>query len=182
MKKWFVYSQVIFFIIFLALSSGVACAKNTGPLPNQASSGEGQKKGHEGKVYAPLGESATNMRKGPYLMLTGDKEEMQVIWQTQKGFDKSVVYWGEDTNYNNHSADLDRGDDYTYNYTITGLINPGTRYYYYVKIMSTHEEWEYHGEFMSPPGDIEDEVTFYAFGDTRDNPTVVNNIFSCHVS
>ena len=67
MKRWFVYSLVFFFILFytIALSSGVACAKNTGQdgaeqqksnktvtLPEQAAEGEGQKKGHEGKAYS----------------------------------------------------------------------------------------------------------------------------------
>ena len=66
MKKWFVLFSGVFFILFytIALSSGVACAQNTGQdgaeqqksnktvtLPEQAAKGEGQKKGHEGKTY-----------------------------------------------------------------------------------------------------------------------------------
>ena len=71
MKRLFVYSPVFFFILFytIALSSGVACAKDTGQdgaeqqninktvnLPEHAAKGEGKKRGHEGKAYdVPLG-------------------------------------------------------------------------------------------------------------------------------
>lgn len=58
MKKCFIYSLVFFFTLVhtIALSGGVAYAKKTGSLPQQASNGEGQKEGHERSVYrVPLG-------------------------------------------------------------------------------------------------------------------------------
>lgn len=103
--------------------------------------------------------------KEPYLLYSGFNTEMTVLWQlyeTSPGF----ISWGLDTNYSidNDSA-TEFGSDHQYQYTITGLT-PSTKYYYRVVTGTDTVK----GHFRTAPDQVAEEVTFFAYGDTRTYP------------
>lgn len=121
-----------------------------------------------------------DFRKLPYLIYPENPTQMTVLWQTEEYIVNPPYYeydiectisWGEDTNYGTGTETFyeSNGEDYyQYLYTIESLTT-GTKYYYKVIInnLTLQETAEISSSFISAPSVETDEVTFYAYGDTR---------------
>lgn len=118
------------------------------------------------------------MRKGPYLMLTGDPTSMTVLWQAQPGLQpEALIEWGSFPGVYDLSARVqETGSDangHQFGHTIAGL-QPGARVHYRVSLFEAGNgaPHRYDGSFAPPPPDGATSATFFAYGDTRDNPSM----------
>lgn len=120
------------------------------------------------------------MRKGPYLIPTGDSTEMTIHWQLYQTR-TCLLEWGEDEGYSlgNTYTDEDGNafNQHQHAYTIIGLT-PGSEYYYRV----TTDVYEYTGTFWTAPGSSETSLGFMAYGDTRTHPEVHDLVAEAMVS
>ena len=111
------------------------------------------------------------LRKTPYLIWPGDPTRMQVLWQTQSTWPCSVE-WGTDTSYSlGNVATTEFGDDHQHQFTFTDLV-PGQKYYFRVHFDATL----YAGSFRAAPPSDATRLKFIAYGDTRTNSTVHNQV------
>ena len=117
------------------------------------------------------------MRKGPYLIFNGNETEMQVLWQTYST-DTCQIVWGTDTLYNLGNAQtFEYGTDHQHTYTISNLT-PSTKYFYRVNVNQ-----EVHtGTFRSAPDSDATNVDFFAYGDTRSNPGIHDQVTAAMIS
>ncbi|MFH1222193.1 MAG: metallophosphoesterase family protein [Candidatus Micrarchaeota archaeon] len=115
-----------------------------------------------------LGEAGpkAQFRKGPYLLFPGNDNSMTVLWQTDKTPANAKIAWGKTTQYEGGQAVVQESGDHQFSYTISGL-EAGTVYYYAVSVDSTSQK----GSFNTAPPNDSVSLTFYAYGDTRSNPT-----------
>jgi hypothetical protein len=105
-------------------------------------------------------------RKSPYLLFTGNNSNMTVMWQLYDTF-QTYISWGTNQEYllgNQQVSEF--GPDHQYSYSITGLT-PSTKYYYRV-IAGIGDTIT--GDFRTAPAEDANEVTFFAYGDTRTYP------------
>ncbi|MEQ8224743.1 MAG: metallophosphoesterase family protein [Candidatus Eremiobacterota bacterium] len=121
-------------------------------------------------VHLILTATPDSLKKGPYLIYPGNNTSMTVMWQTDKVPGDMIIEWGNTTAYGNQAQyssiqTNDPNDVNLYSYTISNLA-PGTKTYYQVYIDGA----KYPGSFMTAPGENESSLSFYAYGDTRDNP------------
>jgi len=108
--------------------------------------------------------------KEPYLLYSGEKTEMLIVWQMDSTR-SCRVEWGTDTTYTEGTATTDEyGNDHLHKIIISGL-NPDTKYFYRVSIdrMSSKK-----GSFKTGVPDSATDISFYAYGDTRTNPGTHN--------
>ena len=104
--------------------------------------------------------------KAPYLIYPGVNTEMQVIWQLNDTY-PSNIEWGIDTDYSKGNAKThEYGKDHQHCYKITDL-KTSTKYYYRV----IAETDTFAGNFYTGPESEATKVTFFAYGDTRSNPS-----------
>ncbi len=116
-------------------------------------------------------------RKAPYLIYNGNETEMQVLWQLYTT-DTCRIEWGTDTLYSiGNDLTYEFGTDHQHSYTITNLT-PSTIYYYRV---SAGQEI-YTGTFRSAPETEADNISFFAYGDTRSNPGIHNQVAAAMVA
>jgi hypothetical protein len=117
------------------------------------------------------------MRKCPYLIYNGNESEMQVLWQTYST-DTCQIDWGTDTLYNLGNAQtFEYGTDHQHTYTISNLT-PSTKYFYRVNVNQ-----EVHtGTFRSAPDSNATNFDFFAYGDTRSNPGIHDQVTSAMIS
>jgi hypothetical protein len=115
-------------------------------------------------------------RKAPYLIYTGDNTEMQVLWQLNST-DTCIINWGTDTLYSLGSTQTyEYGSDHQHTYTISNLSS-ATKYYYRVNVNQ-----EIHtGSFRTAPDTNETAIKFFAYGDTRSNPSDHNQVAAAMV-
>ncbi|MHC4074821.1 MAG: purple acid phosphatase family protein [Planctomycetota bacterium] len=117
------------------------------------------------------------MRKGPYLIYPDTNTKMQVLWQldiTQT----CTLEWGVNTSYTSGSIQSSQyGADHQHKYTITGLT-PGTKYYYRVTAGGS----SYTGTFKAAPASSATNLKFLAYGDTRSNPSLHNEVVGAMIS
>jgi hypothetical protein len=115
--------------------------------------------------------------KAPYLIYNGNETEMQVLWQINST-DTCQIEWGTDNLYTLGKATThEYGSDHQHSYTITNLL-PATKYYYRVSINQ-----EIHtGTFHSAPGANATAVNFFAYGDTRSNPNIHDQVAAAMVA
>ncbi len=105
-----------------------------------------------------------NFKKGPYLIYPLDNTKMNTLWQVDVTA-KSKIEWGLDTNYTvGNDSTTEYGTDHQHNYTITGLI-PGKKYFYRISMGSK----KYTSSFKSGSPDTDTKLSFFIWGDTRDN-------------
>jgi hypothetical protein len=104
-------------------------------------------------------------RKGPYLLFTGNSNNMTVLWQTNATPQNARIAWGTTTQYGGGTAAVQESGDHQFSYTINGL-EAGTIYYYYVYVDGTLEK----GSFRTAPPADATSITFYSYGDTRSDP------------
>ena len=109
-------------------------------------------------------------RKAPYLLYTGNPDEMKLVWQLDTTA-TSTLRWGEDTAYSNETTTTGYGQDHQHQYRFTGL-EPSTKYYYQVTAASdTHR-----GSFRSAPENTVRDLQFLVYGDTRSYPHNHNRV------
>ena len=115
--------------------------------------------------------------KAPYLIYNGNETEMQVIWQMYST-DTCQIEWGIDTLYSLGSVQTyEYGTSHQHTYTITNLI-PSTSYYYRVSVnQEVHK-----GTFLSAPDTSSTTLNFFAYGDTRTNPGIHNQVAEAMVT
>ncbi len=121
-------------------------------------------------VTVSITSSAQSFRKGPYLLFPGNNTSMTIMWQSDTGT-SSTLFWGTSTAYEHQVNVPAYGNDKQFRYTITGL-NPGTKYYYKVRLGSREKT----GSFYTAPPLSAGDVSFYVYGDTRSHPDVQNNV------
>jgi len=111
------------------------------------------------------------MRKAPYLIYPGNVSEMQVLWQLISTA-TCTIDWGTDTLYTLGSAQTNEyGNDHQHTYSIQNLT-PSTLYYYRV----IQNQFVHKGSFRSAPDTNETNIKFFAYGDTRSNPDINNQV------
>lgn len=109
--------------------------------------------------------NAADIKKGPYLIYSGNSENMTILWQTDSRV-KCTLEWGlSPTNYEHKITSIGYGFHRQHRYKISGLV-PNTHYFYRVTV----DGKMYTGNFHSAPSDAEQNVKFLAYGDTRTNP------------
>lgn len=114
-----------------------------------------------------MGAAPAEVLKGPYLIFPGNNTEMMVLWQLSD--EKALTLkWGQDGSYSDGSVTPTKYGDNQYRHTITGLTT-GVKYYYEV-------EGAGGGSFIAAPADNATDVKFLAFGDTRTNPDLHDNV------
>jgi hypothetical protein len=120
------------------------------------------------------------IRKGPYLIPTGDNTEMTIHWQLQKT-QTCFLEWGEDQEYSLGSTyTYENGNtfyEHQHEYKITGLT-AGAKYYYRV----TTDMDQYTGTFWTAPSSDTTGLKFMAYGDTRTHPDTHNLVAQAMVS
>jgi hypothetical protein len=110
--------------------------------------------------------------KPPYVFFPGDPTQMKVLWQLT-AWDTTRIAWGADTTCSLGTALTYPYGDYQHAYTITGLT-PGTKYYYRV----TNEGVVHRGSFFAAPPPTTTRLKFMAYGDTRTNPGIHDQVAS----
>lgn len=117
------------------------------------------------------------IRKEPYLIYTGNNTSMTVTWQTNRTPTYAYVEWGDTPSSTDNRAYVQETgngkDQHQFFHTITELI-PGTRTYY--RVVTDGEEFT--GSFKTAPLEKAQNLTFYAYGDTRSHPEVQNRVVS----
>jgi len=100
---------------------------------------------------------------------------MTVLWQTYDAQDISTIEWGVSESCDRGKIAVaeknSEGDIHRSIYTITGLP-PSTVIYYKV----TAGEVTYPGTFLTAPASSKVPLTFYALGDSRSNPAVLDKV------
>ena len=118
-----------------------------------------------------MSNTATALRKAPYLVFPGDPTTMQVLWQApMTGL--STIEWGLDSDYTLGSEKTTEfGNNHQHTFIITDLI-PGTMYFYRVEFEGT----PYPGSFRAAPTPETQRVKFIAYGDTRTEPAAHDKV------
>jgi hypothetical protein len=164
-------TELMVFVLAMFLTAICGCGSETivpAPQPTATST--------------PAGQADPFMRKGPYLMLTGENTGMTVLWQSQGGIaPKASIEWGsEPTNYGpvQEVEETGPGDnEHQFIYTIRQLPEHSLTYYRVTIVEAANgKAHQYEGSFMTPPEPSAASLTFYGYGDTRDNPSMHNNV------
>ena len=107
-----------------------------------------------------------NFRKNPYLLYPGKNTEMLIIWQLD-GNTNCTLTWGETKNSLDNSITTTEEDgDHIHKILLTSL-EPNTHYYY--KVLISDDNYKY-GNFITGKNDDAKNISFYAYGDTRNHP------------
>jgi hypothetical protein len=110
-------------------------------------------------------------RKAPYLIYTGNNQEMRVLWQLFVP-DTCQISWGLDSLYSLGSAEVfEYGGDHQYTYIVENLT-PATKYFYRVVAAAD----TFHGSFHTAPYSHAGEARFFAYGDTRTYPATHDQV------
>jgi len=127
------------------------------------------------------------MVKGPYLIYPNDNTRMTVLWQLDSTVAEGcLLEWGLTTTYDSNTVLTEIGsgnNEHQYKYTIGSAtpLAPGTKYYYRVREGVTSGAY-YTGNFYTAPAANATTLKFFAYGDTRTNPTEHNNVHGGIVS
>ena len=115
---------------------------------------------------------AQMISKGPYLIYPFVNTQMTVLWQLSST-GNCLLKWGDDQSYHLGSTTTSEYSISTHQhkFTITGLT-PGNLYYYQLSIGTTNLT----GSFRAAPDNSARKVSFYAWGDTRDDQIDPNKI------
>jgi len=114
------------------------------------------------------------IRKAPYLLYTGNNDEMLILWQLREQKD-CVFHWGTDTTYSlGQTISSDINNDHQHKILLNGL-NPDTKYYYKVVYDSANVK---KGSFVTGATNNAQDLTFYAYGDTRTQADKHNEVAS----
>jgi len=129
------------------------------------------------------------VRKAPYLIYPDDNSKMQIVWQLytsdtchiEWGFrspvelgNENTFEFGDDSQFSydlGSEVSFEYGDDHQHSYTIADLP-PATTCYYRV----VAENDVFTGSFRTAPPRGESEIGFFAYGDTRSNPAIHDQV------
>jgi hypothetical protein len=126
---------------------------------------------------------AGNVKK-PYMIYEGDPTTMTVLWQDNATETTNTITWGTDSTFTTNLGSV-TVPEYTpsplaptlythqHKYKITGL-NPATKYYYQVADATNGVYGT--GSFVTAPAASATSVKFLAFGDTRSQPNVMEQV------
>lgn len=113
--------------------------------------------------------------KGPYMFLGNAETEMRMLWQADSTPNISEIEWGPTEGYGNSSGPLKESgsgaNEHQFFFTITGLT-PGTVYQYQVQI----DDDKIKGSFTAGRASNAEDFMFYAIGDTRTQPNMLNEV------
>ncbi len=102
-------------------------------------------------------------RKAPYLLYTGNNNEMLILWQLRKQKD-CIFKWGTDTTYSlGQNISQEINNEHQHKILLNGLT-PNIKYYYKVVYDSVNVK---KGSFVSGAYSNAQKLSFYAYGDTR---------------
>jgi len=105
-------------------------------------------------------------RKSPYLLYTGNNNEMLLIWQLKNTY-TTTLSWGKDIYCTDGTKTVNEyGNSHQYKTILTDLL-PNTKYYYKIVIDSNNI---HRGSFKTGKTNTDTKVSFYAYGDTRSQP------------
>jgi len=106
-----------------------------------------------------------NYKKLPYLLYPGNNNEMLIMWQMNSSVTCNFLY-GTDTTYSQGTiSSSEYNSNHQHKVLLTGL-SPNQKYYYKVVYNNTEEG----GSFQTAPQNNAQNLTFFAYGDTRSNP------------
>ena len=112
------------------------------------------------------------MRKGPYLLYTGDNTGMTILWQTDRSPEDCLcgIEWGSAKGQYEHGPEkVWENDSYKehhqFKFHISGR-SPGSVTYYRITCEGKSVQ-TFTGSFRTAPRDDATSLTFYAYGDTR---------------
>jgi len=115
---------------------------------------------------------AATLKKGPYLLYSGDPTTMSVLWQSDAAPTASSIEWGLTPDCTAGAASGRAfGSDFQFETTLTGLI-PGALYYYRVRL----DGLLLAGSFRAAPPVASTRATFYIYGDSRSNPAMQDTV------
>lgn len=129
-------------------------------------------------VGAPSLTAATFV-KTPWLVPAGQAGKMHVVFQTSAAPGSVQVSYGTTPDASDAAAPAPTmtNSAFVYRATLSGL-NPGQRIYYKVTMDGVVNT----GSFLAPRGVDANDLTFYAYGDTRTNPQYHNNVAKAMLS
>lgn len=109
---------------------------------------------------------AADFRKGPYLLLNGERGSMTVRWQADGTPLSSVIKWGLTPEYEIISASVNQNgagsEEHIFQYKISGVADD-TLVYYKVEVDDHFES----GSFRTSPSERASQLSFYGYGDIR---------------
>jgi len=103
--------------------------------------------------------------KLPYLLYTGNNNEMLIMWQMKSTVTCDLLY-GTDTTYSQGSISSTEYNNYHQHKVLLTGLSPDQKYYYKVVYNNTDEA----GSFQTAPQNNAQNLAFFAYGDTRSNP------------
>ncbi len=117
-----------------------------------------------------------NIRKGPYLIYTGNTNEMKILWQLDTTA-QCTLMWGLDSlNLNNSIVTTETGsatNQHQHSFLINNLIS-NQKYFY---TLHTPND-TVNSCFLSAQDTNNTETVFYAYGDTRSYPANQDSVCS----
>ena len=125
-----------------------------------------------GATPAPtLSYAALDLKKTPYLILTGDPTSLKICWQFVQPA-PATLEWGTDETYALGSINVEAGasDDLSVA-TLSGLL-PATHYFYRLRSGTA----AFSAAFTTAPAADASDLTFWAYGDTQTNPNIHNEL------
>jgi hypothetical protein len=124
-----------------------------------------------------LAQRPTYVEKEPYLVLSGDGNDVRVLWQLSADA-VCTVAWGSDTSYGLGSVQTSEyGNDHQHAFTFPDL-DPGLLYYYLVAAAGDN----YAGSFRTAPLETAATVKFLGYGDTRSSPQIHDGVAEAMIS
>ena len=127
-------------------------------------------------VLISLGIQAQNLRKGPYLIYTGNTSEMKLLWQLDTTA-QCTLMWGLDSmNLNNIIISNETGDSVNQHQHIYLIDNLNANQKYFYTIESPNDTVSSY--FLSAQDSSNTETVFFAYGDTRSYPASQDSVCS----
>ncbi len=107
-------------------------------------------------------------QKLPYVLLSGENNDILVTWQLNSTQNCTFEY-GTDTTYSDGSIQTSENNSSDHQHIVTlDNLTPDQKYYYRVSVNNTNLKT---GSFQSFAPDSAQEITFFAYGDTRTYPS-----------
>lgn len=113
-------------------------------------------------IFLTFDGMAQTFVKGPYLLYDNDNTRMEVLWQMD-GFSNDTLAYGESADYEAGITVVPEfGLDHQHRIILNGL-KPGTKYYYRIR----NGIRDFHASFLTAPQAGQQNLTFFAYGDSR---------------